>query len=82
MLLDANDGFALIKQAYKADTDAQLFAVWNQEHVFADPKHPVSFEDYKRAAYEKALQTVQPPLTAKEIIAKAERIKRADDRRR
>ena len=39
------------------------------------------FEDYKKACYEAVEQPQKPKLTAKEIIAKAEKIKRADQRR-
>lgn len=40
-----------------------------------------SFEDYRKACYETAEQPQKPKLTAEEIIAKAEKIKRADQRR-
>lgn len=40
------------------------------------------FKDYKKACYDAVKQSVKPKLTAKEIIAKAEKIKRADQKRR
>lgn len=69
---------------YEKDTDDRLFSVWNQEHVaemVLNGGKFTSFEDYRKACYETAEQPQKPKLTAEEIIAKAEKIKRADQRR-
>lgn len=84
MALDPEYGYELIGQVYEKDTDDRLFSVWNQEHVaemvFNGGKF-TPFEDYKKACYEAAEKQQKPKLTAKEIIAKAEKIKRADQHR-
>jgi hypothetical protein len=80
MQLPADTGLALINRAYEADTDRQLFAVWNTEHVYGGKNYP-SFAEYRRQCYNAAKKSLSPKQTAGEIIRKAEQIKYADQRR-
>lgn len=82
MSLPLSDGVILITRALEQTIEDKLWQVWVSAYPHMDEKSYKSFDRFLSEAKQKQLQRSQPKITAEEVIAKAERIKQADQRQR
>lgn len=79
MELPADEGARLILHAAEKEDEQVAWEAWVHFAPHMDPQIP--FDEFYRRLKEKTMQAYQKPLSAAEVIAKAERIRKADQGR-